>query len=160
MGQPEMKNRVATPALAFLVLDVAVGVAWMLLPPVVMGFVGLLQDVFGVLVLPFSFLFGLAGWSSDLSSLSSVQDGLAPQVASHPLYGIMAAGLVGVGGVCSVLACNTPEGARVERIAAPVLTGLAMVMVGWDPGLVVLPAFILQILCFWYPKLAFSLRKQ
>lgn len=64
-----MKNSTATPALALLVLDVALGVACVLLPPVVMGFVGLLRDVFGVLVLPFSFLFGLAGWSSDLSSL-------------------------------------------------------------------------------------------
>lgn len=155
-----MKNKTATPALALLVLDVALGVACMVLPPVVMGFVGLLRDVFGVLVLPFSFLFGLAGWSSDLSSLSSVQDGLVPVVTNHPLYAVMAAGLLGVGGVCSVLACNTPEGAQVERIAAPVLTAAAMIMAGWDPGLIALPAFILQILCFWYPTLAFSFRGQ
>ena len=151
-----MHTKTATPALTLLVLDVAVGVASMLLPPVIMGFVGLLQDVFGVLVLPFSFLFGLAGWSSDLSSLSSMNDGLVPQASSHPLYAIMAAGLVGLGGVCSVLACNTPKGARSERAAAPVLTGIAMLMTGWDPGLLVLPAFILQILCFWYPTLSFS----
>lgn len=93
-----MIGKTATPALAFLVLDVVVGVACMLLPPVVMGFVGLLRDVFGVLVLPFSFLFGLAGWSSDLSTLSSVQDGLAPQAGGYPLYAIMAAVLLGVGG--------------------------------------------------------------
>ena len=155
-----MKNNTATPALAFLVLDVAVGVACVVLPPVVMGFVGLLRDVFGVLVLPFSFLFGLAGWSSDLSSLSSVHDGLTPQTTSHPLYAVMAAVALGVGGVCSVLACNTPEGARVERAVAPVLTGLAILMVGLDPGLIVLPAFILQILCFWRPTLSFSFKGQ
>mgnify|MGYP004709625449 FL=1 len=155
-----MIGKTATPALAFLVLDVVVGVACMLLPPVVMGFVGLLRDVFGVLVLPFSFLFGLAGWSSDLSTLSSVQDGLAPQAGGYPLYAIMAAALLGVGGVCSVLACNTPNGARVERAAAPILTGLAMIMAGWDPGLIGLPPFILQIMCFWRPTLAFSSRWQ
>lgn len=155
-----MKNNTATPALALLVLDVALGVACVVLPPVVMGFVGLLRDVFGVLVLPFSFLFGLAGWSSDMSSLSSVHDGLLPQSTSHPLYAVMAAAALGVGGVCSVLACNTPQGARVERAAAPILTGLAMIMVGFDPGLIVLPAFILQILCFWYPTLSFSSRGQ
>ncbi|CEF55177.1 hypothetical protein [Acetobacter ghanensis] len=155
-----MKNSTATPALALLVLDVALGVACVLLPPVVMGFVGLLRDVFGVLVLPFSFLFGLAGWSSDLSSLSSVHDGLMPGATTHPLYAVMAAGLLGVGGVCSVLACNTPEGAKVERAVAPIATGLAIVAAGWDPGLIVLPAFVLQILCFWYPTLAFSFRRQ
>lgn len=155
-----MKNNPVTPALALLVLDVALGVACVLLPPVVMGFVGLLRDVFGVLVLPFSFLFGLAGWSSDLSSLSSVHDGLMPDAVTHPLYAVMAAGALGVGGVCSVLACNTPDGAKVERAAAPVLTALAILMAGWDPGLIFLPAFVLQILCFWNPTLAFSWRRQ
>lgn len=154
-----MKNNTVTPALALLVLDVALGVACVLLPPVVMGFVGLLREVFGVLVLPFSFLFGLAGWSSDLSSLSSMHDGLVPVTTTHPLYAIMAAGLLGVGGVCSVLACNAPEGAKLERVIAPVLTALAIVMAGWDPGLIVIPAFILQILCFWYPTLSFSFRR-
>lgn len=70
-----MKNSSVTPALVFLVVDVALGVAFVLLPPVVMSFLMLLKDVFGVLILPFSFLFGLAGWSSDASSLDSVMGG-------------------------------------------------------------------------------------
>lgn len=87
-----------------------------------MGFLLLLKDVFGVLVLPFTFLFGLAGWSSDMSSLDSVMGGLTPNVLRHPFRAISAAIMIAVGGLCSVLACGSPRAAVVERRMAPLYT--------------------------------------
>lgn len=144
-----------------LVADIAVGVACVLLPPLVMGFLALLKDIFGVLILPFSFLFGLAGWSSDMSSLETMQGGLVPDMMAHPFRAASAASaasaaaLLVVGGACSLMACGTPDGARMERNLAPVFTFAAMVLVGVDPGLVVLPAFVLQLLALRYPAMDF-----
>ncbi|KDE19420.1 hypothetical protein AZ09_11825 [Acetobacter aceti 1023] len=150
-----MRNPPVTPALVLLVADIAVGVACVLLPPVVMGFLALLKDIFGVLILPFSFLFGLAGWSSDMSSLETMQGGLVPDMMAHPFRAVSAAALLVVGGACSLMACGTPDGARMERNLAPVFTFAAMVLVGFDPGLVVLPAFVLQLLALRYPTMDF-----
>nr|WP_243444383.1 hypothetical protein [Acetobacter persici] len=126
-----MKNNSVTPALVVLVVDVALGVAFVLLPPVVMGFLMLLKDVFGVLILPFSFLFGLAGWSSDMSSLDSVMGGLTPSMLRHPFRAITAAAFIAVGGLCSVLACSSPRAAHAERIVAPILTLAAIGLWVW-----------------------------
>ncbi|GCD51913.1 hypothetical protein [Acetobacter pasteurianus] len=150
-----MRNPPVTPALVLLVADIAVGVACVLLPPLVMGFLALLKDIFGVLILPFSFLFGLAGWSSDMSSLETMQGGLVPDMMAHPFRAASAAALLVVGGACSLMACGTPDGARMERNLAPVFTFAAMVLVGVDPGLIVLPAFVLQLLALRYPAMDF-----
>ena len=148
-----MKNRTVTPALVVLVLNLALGVACTLLPPVVMGFLSLLRDVLGVLILPFSFLFGLAGWSTDLSYVAGGGTGFMPDSLRHPFRAIGAAGLLAFSVVCSVTACNVPEGAWTERIAAPVMTLAALLLVGWDPGLILLPALALQMYALRYPTM-------
>ncbi|MFT9064157.1 MAG: hypothetical protein ABF430_10170 [Acetobacter persici] len=155
-----MKNNSVTPALVVLVVDVALGVAFVLLPPVVMGFLMLLKDVFGVLILPFSFLFGLAGWSSDMSSLDSVMGGLTPSVLRHPFRAITAAAFIAVGGLCSVLACSSPRAAHAERIVAPILTLAAIGLMGLEVGVVLLPALLLQISALRYPEMDFFSRRK
>lgn len=155
-----MKNNSVTPALVVLVVDVALGVAFVLLPPVVMGFLMLLKDVFGVLILPFSFLFGLAGWSSDMSSLDSVMGGLTPSMLRHPFRAITAAAFIAVGGLCSVLACSSPRAAHAERIVAPVLTLAAIGLMGLEVGLVLLPALLLQLSALRYPEMDFFSRRK
>ncbi|MFT8676513.1 MAG: hypothetical protein ABF990_13215 [Acetobacter sp.] len=146
-----MKAGKVAPALVLLVVDLAVGVACVLLPPIVMGFLAILRDVFGVLLLPFTFLLGLAGWSSDLSSLETMHAGFLPDSINHPFRALAAAGLLAMAAMCSVLASNVPDGARMERSLAPVFTVVAMLLVGWDPGLVVLPALVLQIFALRHP---------
>lgn len=155
-----MKNNTVTPALFFLIADIAVGVAFILLPPLVISFLLLLKDIFGVLVLPFTFLFGLAGWSSDMSSLDSVMGGLTPNVTHHPFQAISAAGLLAVSGLCSVLACAAPYGARVERGLAPVFTALAMVLGGIELGFILLPGLIIQLYALRRPEMDFLSRKK
>lgn len=155
-----MKNNSVTPALAFLIADVALGVAFVLLPPVVLGFLVLLKDVFGVLILPFSFLFGLAGWSSDMSSLDSVMGGLTPSMLRHPIRAVIAAAFIALGGLCSVLACSSPRAAHVERLVAPVFTVVAILLMGVDVGLVLLPALLLQLSALRYPELDFFTRRK
>lgn len=155
-----MKNASVTPALVFLIADAAVGVAFVLLPPLVMGFLLLLKDVFGVLVLPFTFLFGLAGWSSDMSSLDSVMGGLTPNVLRHPFRAISAAIMIAVGGLCSVLACGSPRAAVVERRMAPLFTLGAVVLMGPELGLIMLPAFLLQLAALRRPEMDFFSRNK
>lgn len=155
-----MKNTTITPALVFLIADVAVGVAFLLLPPLVMGFLLLLKDVFGVLVLPFTFLFGLAGWSSDMSSLDSVMGGLTPNVLRHPFRAISAAVMLAVGGLCSVLACGSPLAAQVERRLAPLFTLGAVLLGGPELGLIMLPAFLIQLGALRRPEMNFFSRKK
>lgn len=155
-----MKNSSVTPALVFLVVDVALGVAFVLLPPVVMSFLMLLKDVFGVLILPFSFLFGLAGWSSSMSSLDSVMGGLTPAMLRHPFRAVIAAVFIAVGGLCSVLACSSPRAAHVERIVAPLLTVAAIGLMGLELGIILLPALLLQLSALRYPEMDFFTRKK
>lgn len=155
-----MKNNSVTPALVFLVVDVALGVAFVLLPPVVMSFLMLLKDVFGVLILPFSFLFGLAGWSSDMSSLDSVMGGLTPTMLHHPFRAVIAAAFIAVGGLCSVLACSSPRAAHVERIIAPLLTVAAIALMGLELGVILLPALLLQLSALRYPEMDFLKRRK
>ncbi|GAN67977.1 hypothetical protein [Acetobacter orleanensis] len=155
-----MKNNSVTPALVFLVVDVALGVAFVLLPPVVMSFLMLLKDVFGVLILPFSFLFGLAGWSSDMSSLGSVMGGLTPTMLRHPFRAIIAAAFIAVGGLCSVLACSSPRAAHVERIIAPLLTVAAIALMGLELAVILLPALLLQLSALRYPEMDFFSRRK
>lgn len=155
-----MKNNSATPALVFLIADVALGVAFVLLPPVVMSFLVLLKDVFGVLILPFTFLFGLAGWSSDMSSLDSVMGGLAPSMLRHPFRAITAAALIAIGGLCSVLAFSSPRAAHMERIIAPILTVIAIGLAGLDVGVILLPALLIQLSALRYPEMDFFTRRK
>lgn len=155
-----MKNNSVTPALVFLVVDVALGVAFVLLPPVVMSFLMLLKDVFGVLILPFSFLFGLAGWSSDMSSLDSVMGGLTPTMLHHPFRAVIAAAFIAVGGLCSVLACSSPRAAHVERVIAPLLTVAAIALMGLELGVILLPALLLQLSALRYPEMDFLKRRK
>ncbi|MFT8591550.1 MAG: hypothetical protein ABF746_10060 [Acetobacter orientalis] len=155
-----MKNTPVTPALVFLVVNAAVGVAFVLLPPLVISFLLLLKDIFSVLVLPFTFLFGLAGWSSDMSSLDSVMGGVTPNVLRHPFQAAFAALCIGVGGLCSVLAAATPEGAQVERRLAPVFTLGAMVLGGVDLALILLPCLGIQLYTLKRPGMDFFSRNK
>lgn len=155
-----MKNMTVTPALVFLVVDVAVGVAFLLLPPLVISFLLLLKDIFGVLVLPFTFLFGLAGWSSDATSLDSVMGGLTPTVLRHPFQAAAAALCLAVGGLCSVFAAATPEGAQIERRLAPLFTVVAMALGGLDLSLIMLLGLVIQLYTLKYPAMDFFPRKK
>lgn len=155
-----MKNTPVTPALVLLVVDAAVGIAFMLLPPLVISFLLLLKDIFSVLVLPFTFLFGLAGWSSDMSSLDSVMGGMTPNVLRHPFQAISAAVCIGVGGLCSVLAAATPEGAQIERRLAPVFTVVAMVLGGIDLAFIMLPCLGIQLYTLKRPEMDFFSRNK
>ena len=83
---------VVTFGFVVLVLDLAVGIGFVLVPLIVVGFLALLRDVFGVLLLPFSFLLGLAGWSADQKSLHAMQAGFLPGDSAH---GVRAAVCVG-----------------------------------------------------------------
>ena len=147
-------SRMAMLGFVVLVIDLAAGIGFVLVPLLIVGFLSLLRDVFGVLLLPFSFLLGLAGWSADQKTLHAMQAGFLPDGGAHALRaGCVVLALV-VSLVCSVLASRrTGRAVGFESWLAPCLTALAAWQEGGSLALVLLPAFLLQCVALRYPGL-------
>ncbi|MFT8369106.1 MAG: hypothetical protein ABF888_04105 [Acetobacter papayae] len=150
----QLSSGMATFGFAVLVLDLAVGIGFVLVPLMIVGFLSLLRDVFGVLLLPFSFLLGLAGWSADQKTLHAMQTGFLPDGSAHMLRAGSIILLLAVSILCSVLASRrVGQSVCVERWLAPCLTGIAAWLGGGTLALVLLPAFFLQCAALRYPGL-------
>jgi len=103
----------------FVVADVGAALALLLLPPVLAGLLMLLRDVFGVLTLPFTVLFGMAGWDSNATGLDRIVGGIAPDLFHHPIRAFLGALTIIMGAVLSILGRKLPS--RPAQIAAPFL---------------------------------------
>jgi hypothetical protein len=68
--------------------------------------------------------------------------------------------MIAVGGLCSVLACGSPRAAVVERRIAPLFTLGAVVLMGPELGLIMLPAFLLQLAALRRPEMDFFSRNK
>lgn len=152
--KPQLSTRLATFGCVVLVLDLAVGIGFVLVPLLIVGFLSLLRDVFGVLLLPFSLLLGLAGWSADQKTLHVMQAGFLPEGSVHALRAGSIVLLLVVSGACSVLARRrVAQPVSLERWLAPCLTALAAWLGSGSLPLVLLPAFLLQCTALRYPAL-------
>lgn len=153
-GKPQLSARLAMVGFVVLVLDLAVGIGFVLVPLLIVGFLSLLRDVFGVLLLPFSFLLGLADWSADQKTLHAMQVGFLPDGSTHVLRAGCVVLLLVVSGVCSVLASRrVAQPVSLERWLAPCLTALAAWLGSGSLVPVLLPAFLLQCAALRYPAL-------
>jgi len=126
----------------FVVADVGVALALLLLPPVLTGLLVLLRDVFGVLTLPFTVLFGMAGWDGDASGLDRIVGGIAPEVFQHPLRAFLGALTITMGAVLSILGRRLPS--RQAQIAAPFLELAGGMLAGFPVFYVLVPGVLVE----------------
>jgi hypothetical protein len=127
---------------AIVMVDTGAALAMLVLPPLVGGLLVLLRDVFGVLTLPFSLLFGMAGWNGDADGLDRIVGGMAPQILHHPIRAFMGAVGIVFGAVMSVLGRRLLS--RPAQLAAPALVLAGGLAAGVPVIFIVMPAIIIE----------------
>ncbi|GBQ71522.1 hypothetical protein AA103196_2799 [Ameyamaea chiangmaiensis NBRC 103196] len=126
-----------------VIADVGVALALLLLPPLVAGLLILLRDVFGALTLPFSVLFGMAGWNGDAAGLDRIVGGLAPALLRHPAQAMLGALTIVAGVVLSILGRRLPS--RPAQFAAPCLDLVGGLLAGPPVIFILAPAIVIEI---------------
>ncbi|CAP57062.1 putative membrane protein [Gluconacetobacter diazotrophicus PA1 5] len=124
-------------------------VAILMMAPLISGLFLLLRDVFGALILPFSFLFGMAGRTEHAAPLGQVVGGMGSDLLNHPVRALAAALLCALSTGLFLLARG--GGARMMLGGA----ALAAILAGWLGGpaiyLVLLPGLSVECLCLLRP---------
>lgn len=135
-------------AIVTVVASTAAAIAMLMMGPLLDGLLLLLRDVFGVLALPFSFLFGMAGNTDHAARLDHVMGGMGAGLPRHPARALGAAALCALNVVLFLLA----HFSQAPGTGARLLTGGAAataLAAGWLGGpavaLVLLPGLIAEI---------------
>ena len=116
--------------------------AILVLLPLVSGLVNLLRDILGVLILPFSFMFGLGGEQGDSPALLRLLSDMGLQTQLHPLRLGAAAILELVAVFLFVIAERL--GGRTGYMAACVATAGAISLSGLPLAMPLLPAIVTE----------------
>lgn len=106
--------------------------AILVLLPLVSGLVNLLRDILGVLILPFSFMFGLGGEQGQSPALLRLLSDMGTQTQAHPLRlggaAVLELSAVFLFVIAERLGGRTVHGACVASAGAIGLSGLPLAM--------------------------------
>lgn len=118
--------------------------AILMMAPLVNGLFLLLRDVFGILFLPFSFLFGMAGQTDHARMMDNVVGGMGTDLLSPPLR-TMAAAAASAGSAVLFILARGPVGRG--GLAASAVGGiLAFWLAGIETGMILIPGLMIEIL--------------
>ncbi|GBQ97918.1 hypothetical protein GLI01_21600 [Gluconacetobacter liquefaciens] len=136
-------------AIVLVVACMGGAAAILMMAPLVNGLFLLLRDIFGILFLPFSFLFGMAGQTDHAHIMGNVVGGMGTDLLSHPVRTLAAAAASAFSAVLFVVALG-PAGRGV--MAASLATGLvAFWLGGLTTGMILLPGLMIEILYLLRP---------
>lgn len=131
-------------AIVLVIASMAGAAAILMMAPLVNGLFLLLRDIFGILFLPFSFLFGMAGQTDHARVMGNVVGGMGMELLSHPLRTLAAAS--------AVLFVVALSAAGRIVMAASLAAGLvAFWLAGAATGMILLPGLIIEILYLLRP---------
>ncbi|MBB2204930.1 hypothetical protein HLH27_07865 [Gluconacetobacter takamatsuzukensis] len=118
--------------------------AILMMAPLVNGLFLLLRDIFGILFLPFSFLFGMAGQTDHARIMGNLVGGMGTDLLSHPLRTLVAA-MAGAGSAVLFVLGLGPAGRG--AMAASLAAGLlAFWLGGMATGMILLPGLAIEAL--------------
>ncbi|GBQ26287.1 hypothetical protein AA12717_2306 [Gluconacetobacter sacchari DSM 12717] len=149
--RPSARLSLLRDRLAIIIVVASMGgaAALLMMAPLVNGLFLLLRDIFGVLFLPFSFLFGMAGQTDHAQVMGHIAGGMETGQLYHPLRMMAAALASTASAVLFVLSRGT--GGR-AMLAASVAGGLlALWLGGIATGLILIPGLTIEILYLLYP---------
>lgn len=136
-------------AIVLVVTSMAGAAAILMMAPLVNGLFLLLRDIFGILFLPFSFLFGMAGQTDHARVMGNIVGGMGMELLSHPLRTLAAAIASAASAVLFVVALG-PAG-RIVMAASLAAGLLAFWLAGAATGMILLPGLLIEILYLLRP---------
>lgn len=144
--------------LVVVFVNIACGVVFLSVPIFIEGFLSLFKNVFDILILPFSFLFKIMGWSARVSSLDQLSHGLIKGGRYNLFPRLCSVIFLILSGSCSALTldnigdrfsvfllCLAPE----FLLASCFLSGISLFCI-------MIPAFLVQLYFLAFCKAEYS----
>ncbi|WP_246384740.1 hypothetical protein [Gluconacetobacter asukensis] len=146
---PRLSIMLERLAIVLVITSMAGAAAILMMAPLVNGLFLLLRDIFGILFLPFSFLFGMAGQTEHARVMGNVVGGMGMELLSHPLRTLAAAIASAASAVLFVVALSAAG--RIVMAASLAAGLLAFWLAGTATGMILLPGLIIEILYLLRP---------